>query len=122
MRVRSSGPSQLELTQIASPELELQIDSLGAIELLAASLGVCTARVLETYAANVAQVPVDSLVVRVSWQLDEHPLRVGALELSIRWPELPQSRLEAARRAALTCTVHRTFAHPPTITTSVTRE
>jgi uncharacterized OsmC-like protein len=122
MRVRSSGPNQLELTQVSSPEVELQIESLGAIELLAASLGVCTARVLDAYAANVAKVPIDSLAIRVSWELDEHPLRVGALDVGIVWPELPESRLEAARRAALTCTVHRTFSHPPTLMTRVSRE
>lgn len=122
MRVRSSGSNQLELTQISSPELELQIESPGAIELLASSLGVCSARVLETYASNVAKVSIEALVVRVRWQLEARPLRVGALDVSIVWPELPDARFDAARRAALTCTVHRSFSHPPAITTSVSRE
>jgi uncharacterized OsmC-like protein len=121
MRVSRVGPEQIELRDADHDGLSLEGEPFGAIELLATSLLVCSARVLETYATNVAKLSIAGLRLRAAWSLAERPARVEKLELDIVWPALPAERLDAARRAALTCTVHKTLESSPEITTRVTR-
>lgn len=118
MKVRSTGDRQLELSEVAVPEIELDV-SFGAVELLAASLAACTGAVLKIHGENVVKLPLDDVRVRVAWQTEERPLRVAAFELDIVWPGLPENRLESVRRAAATCTVHRTLEQSPEIATRV---
>lgn len=118
MKVQSTGPTELELSEVGVAEVRLA-PSFGAVELLAASLAVCTGAVLKVHAENVVKLPLDNVRVRVGWTTEERPLRVAAFELDILWPELPEARRDSVRRAALTCTVHRTLEHSPEITTRV---
>lgn len=118
MKLRSTGTGQLELSEVGVSEIVLD-PSFGAVELLAASLAVCTGAVLRVHGENVVKLPLDCVRVRVSWRTEERPLRVSAFELDIVWPGLPEARRDSVRRAALTCTIHRTLERSPEITTRV---
>lgn len=80
--------------------------------MLGSSLGLCTFSVLYAW-AETAKLPVDDLVIDVSWTFVEDPHRVGEMKMRFTWPSLPEKRLEAAKRAAAMCAVHATLEHPP---------
>ena len=86
--------------------------------MLASGLAYCTYSILHSWAENKSLSP-DGLTVDVAWQFAEKPHRVGAMQVSFSWPGLPADRLEAAKRVAALCTVHKTLEHPPTITIEV---
>jgi uncharacterized OsmC-like protein len=117
MHARRTGVGQLEIVGADTPELTLE-PGLGAVELLGASLAVCTACALETHARNVLKLPVTGLVVRVAWSESERPSRVSGFRLDVSWPELPESRLDAVKRVVRSCTVHRTLEQSPEIAIS----
>ena len=83
--------------------------------MLGSSLAVCTFGVLQSWASNVG-VGADDLVIDVSWSFAEKPHRVGAMELSYRWPSLPAERKATADRVAGLCPVHKTLTDTPTVT------
>jgi uncharacterized OsmC-like protein len=125
MLVDLIGPTELELSQLSDPALHLHGDAggegFGALQMLAASLGSCTGSVLVAYSDNVLHVPVAGLRLRVRWRYAERPRRVEAFDLAIHWPELPEDRVDAVRRAAAACTVHRTLERGPEVETTVAR-
>lgn len=86
--------------------------------MLASGLAFCTYSILHSWAENKSLSP-DGLTVDVGWQFAEKPHRVGAMQVSFAWPGLPADRVEAAKRVAALCTVHKTLEHPPTITIEV---
>ena len=86
--------------------------------MLASGLAYCTYSILHSWAENKSLSP-DGLTVDVAWQFAEKPHRVGAMQVSFAWPGLPADRIEAAKRVAALCTVHKTLEHPPTITIEV---
>lgn len=120
------GRTELEVRDLASGHFHVTGDAegegFGALQMFAASLGLCTAAVLTAYSQNVLQVPIDNLRLRVRWAYTERPHRVGEIALEVRWPELPGDRVDAVRRAAAACTVHRTLERPPEVTTTVHRD
>ncbi len=83
--------------------------------MVAGGLAVCTFSVLASWATH-ANIPIDDLVIEVTWTFAERPHRVGSMGLSFRWKSLPPNRLEAATRAANLCPVHTTLAHGTTLT------
>ncbi len=122
MRVLLHGDTDLELVDLGEGHLHVEGEgAFGGIQMFVTGFALCTASVLQGYAEQVVKVPVDRLSIRVRWTHVEDPNRIGEIAMQITWPELPDDRLEAARRAASTCTIHRTFEHPPTVTTTVTR-
>ena len=125
MKILLHSPEDLTLSDVEAPGFHVETDEgapvhCDALQLFAVSLGLCTASVLKGYGAQL-KVPADGLSVRLRWSLAEKPRRVESLQLDIHWPELPESRLKAAERAAHHCTVHNTLVHPPRMTTTVTR-
>lgn len=125
MKILLHSHEDLTLRDFEAPGFHVETDEgasvpYGALQLFAVSLGLCTASVLMGYGAQL-KVLTDGLSVRLRWSLAEKPRRVEALAMDIHWPELPESRLKAAERAAHHCTVHNTLVHPPRLTTTVTR-
>lgn len=120
------GATDLELTDLEEPGMHMHGDAegegFGALQMFAASLVLCTAAVLDGYARGVLKKDVRNLSLRARWQYAEDPYRVGRIDVSIRWPDVPDNRLEAVKRAVKSCTVHRTLEHPPEITTEVLRD
>ncbi|MDQ6830201.1 MAG: OsmC family protein [Gemmatimonadota bacterium] len=86
--------------------------------MMASGLGMCTYAVLQSWASH-ADLAAASLAVEVGWSFAEAPHRVGEYEVLVIWPELPESRRNAAARAAELCAVHSTLTHSPVIRTSV---
>jgi uncharacterized OsmC-like protein len=125
VELRLHGPTEVEAALVHEPELELVGDAggegFGPLQMFAASLALCTASVLHGYAHEVAKVGIEGLSIRVRWSYDARPNRVGRIEMVVRWPELPEERLEPARRAAASCTVHHTLEHPPELVTRIAR-
>lgn len=102
-----AGPMTIEAIE---PEQQFS-----PFHMLASSLAYCTFSVLYSWATHSKQ-SVDDLVIEVRWSFTEEPKRVGELEMSYRWPSLPERKRDAARRVAELCTVHATLQHPPAIT------
>lgn len=92
-----------------------------APEMLAVSLGLCTASVLIHYAEQI-DVDTHDLAVILNWEYSDGPSRISRLEMDVRWPSLPESRLQAVMRAAEQCTVHNTLQHKPLMHTRISRE
>lgn len=83
--------------------------------MLGSSLAFCTYSILASWATH-ADIATDGLVVDVEWTFVDNPHRIGELRMTFAWPELPENRRAAAKRAAALCAVHATLSHPPTIT------
>ena len=93
--------------------------SYSPFHMLGSSLAMCTMSVLHSWATH-AQITADDLVIDVGWSFAEKPHRVGDIELSFKWPSLPEGRREAAKRATALCAIHATLSHSPSITVEMT--
>jgi uncharacterized OsmC-like protein len=125
MKLLLSGATTIELYEIDQAHFHLEGDAdgegYGPLQMFATSLALCTVSVLVHYAEHVLEVGVSSLRITVRWSYAERPLRVDNIDMQINWPELPQDRMEAAERAAASCTIHHTLERPPTVRTTVNR-
>lgn len=101
------GPLQIEA---ASPDV-----GFSAFHMLAAGFAFCTVSVLHAWADS-AKLDANDLTIDLGWTFGDDPHRVAKYDLRFNWPSLPESRLQAARRVAESCTVHATFRNPPEIT------
>ena len=124
MKILLHSEEDLTLSDLEAPGLHVEVDEgahahYSALQMFAVSLGLCTASVLMGYGKQL-KVPADRLSVRIRWSLAEKPRRLDDIRMEIHWPELPESRLKAAERAAEHCTIHNTLSHPPRMTTTVT--
>lgn len=109
-RITVSAGETAELSiEAAAPEL-----TFSPLHMLAASLATCTLAALAAW-AQVAELPVDDLVIGLSWNYVEDPYRVGRFDMGVTWPSLPEERREAALRVASSCTVEHTLEIPPEI-------
>ncbi|MFQ5690970.1 MAG: OsmC family protein [Gemmatimonadota bacterium] len=116
MRVTVTGETELVISP-AAEGLEIEEEGeghFGPLEMLAASLGICTVSVLYLWAEQAA-LPTEKLEVVVRWNYVDGPYRVGRYEVTILWPGLAEKRREAALRVAVKCTVHNTLVHPPAV-------
>jgi uncharacterized OsmC-like protein len=125
MKIHMHTEEDLEFTEFAEPAFELVPSSAdqqySALQMFATAMALCTYSVLFGYGENI-DTDVERIRIRIRWAYAEHPFRIDRLEMDVHWPELPESRLEAARRAAAHCTLHNTLEHPPRITTTVERD
>lgn len=126
MIIHLHGGTDLELTRLEEPGMHVHGDAdgegFGALQMFAASLVLCSAAVLHAYAEGVLKRPLGDLSLRVRWEYAEGPYRIGRMDVTVRWPGVPDDRVEAVKRAIATCTVHRTLEHPPELTTAIVRE
>ncbi len=96
-------------------EAESPEQSYSPYHMLVSGLGACTWYVLQSWGAN-AGITSNDLTIDVTWSFAESPHRVANIDLQFQWPSLPESRMEAAKRAAAQCPVHHTLNHAPQIT------
>ena len=107
-------------------ETGFEIDSqdpdvqLGAIHMCVASLAWCTYSMLASYGQRI-DAGVGDMSIRLQWRYAERPHRIGHIDMAIHWPEVPESRLDAAMRAAAMCTLHNTLQHGLEIDTTIER-
>ncbi len=91
----------------------------GPLQMLATSLALCTASVVQAY-GDTAQLNVAGFEIDVQWGYVEDPYRVGNFDMTLLLPPtVPPQRHKAVIRAANTCTVHHTLQHHPHIATDV---
>jgi len=88
--------------------------SYSPFHMLASSLAYCTFSVMYSWATTTG-IDADDLVLEVKWEFADDPHRVRSMDVSFRWPSLPDKKLNAAKRVAELCTVHATLMHPPEI-------
>ncbi len=111
MLIENLAETELTLRQIGQDGLVLPPGAhLDAVQLLACALGSCTWTTMSTYGERF-DTSAQDIEIRVRWALGEAPKRVAKMSLDIRWPSLPESRLDAATRAARHCTIHATLSH-----------
>ena len=103
----------------ASQALAVDGDVFNPLQMLAASLALCTAAAIRTYVAT-ARLALTDFSIDLRWSYAQQPYRIEryAMEIQIP-PTIPAARLRAIQRAADACTVHNTLLHPPTIDTAV---
>lgn len=124
MKAILHGEAEMEFRDFDTPSLEVDNRDpevhFSALQMFATSMALCTYSVLAAYGEQM-DAPTDDLVIRMQWSYTEGPFRIGAIDMGIDWPRLPENRLKAAQRAAAQCTLHNTLEHPPEVTTEVRR-
>lgn len=123
MLITIHDASHIRLTEFDRPDFEVETApeaeaTFHAMQMFGTSLGLCTASVLATYGEHF-DAGMDDLIVEVDWDYADDPYRVDDIDMEIQWPSLPDSRRQAAERAARQCTIHNTLHHDPTIETKV---
>lgn len=87
--------------------------------LLAGSLSTCTTLTLQSWAEG-AGVDMAPLTIHLAWEMaEERPQRVERIDMELRWPGLPEERVETAGRVADLCPIHATLKHATEITRRV---
>jgi uncharacterized OsmC-like protein len=123
MYVDLRGPTELEISGFEHRSVDIRGTAgghgFGPVQMLATSLGLCTASVLDGYGRDVLKADLEDLRLVVRWAFGERPHRVARFDVEVHWPGAPAERLAAIQRAAEACTVHRTLEHPPELTTTV---
>ncbi len=107
MKVEVESENQIRISALHEPGIgeEPFVDAIG---LLGCALAQCTFGVLRQYGERLG-LEGDDLNVVVKWEMTDGPKRVGAMSIDVNWPSLPESRLDAATRAARHCPVHSSF-------------
>lgn len=122
MKIIMHDEENLEFRQFSEPTFEVEPADpqlqYSALQMFATSLAVCTYSILTAYGEQ-ANASTDNLSMSIKWNYSEDPFRVEHIDMDIHWPELPESRLKAAQRAASHCTLHHTLEHPPEVVTHV---
>lgn len=122
MKITLTGETSLTLEATTGPltvEAPTAERSYSPFHMLASSLATCTFSVLQSWATH-AGLDFADLSITVTWSFVEDPHRVGAMDLELKWPSLPEKRRASAERAANLCAVHHTLLHPPTLGVRVT--
>ena len=124
MDIELISTTEIVLTQLGESGFEISgnDDKLyyGAMEMYVSSLAMCTYSVLAAYGERV-EVDVEGLTVRLKWTYGGKPTLIEQVDMDIRWPEIPESKLDTAMRAAATCTIHRTMEHSVEVETMIDR-
>ncbi len=124
MKIQLHSDTELSLSQLTADAIEIAADNpllhYGAMQMFIGALGWCTAKVLMSYGERI-QADTADLSLRLKWGYAEKPYRIGHVDMQIRWPALPESRLDAATRAAALCTLHNTLKEGLEVDTVVER-
>ncbi len=100
--------------------LSVEGEPFGPLQMLAASMALCVASVIQAY-GETAKLDLHGMAVELQWEYAEDPHRVGSYQMTLHLPEsVPVARHHAIVRAADTCAVHNTLTHSPSIGTAVT--
>lgn len=92
----------------------------GALQMLAASLALCSGAVAQEYAAT-SQFHLHDLAIEVRWSYADRPYRVDRITMRLLiGPEVPPSRRQALVRAIeARCPVHNTLSRGTMIETTL---
>ncbi len=87
-------------------------------ELFVAGLGACIAYSAERFLRR-HSLSTDGLRVTCAYTWAENPHRVGAIDVAVEAPGLPESRQIAFERVIEHCTVHSSLVSPPDVNVKV---
>jgi uncharacterized OsmC-like protein len=122
MKVILHGDENLEFREFSHPGLEIHPEQpeyeYSALQMFATSLAICTFSILASYGDQM-DVTADDIYMTVNWRYAKDSGGIKDIDMDIHWPGLPESRLQAARRAASLCPLHQTLEKPPDIETRV---
>ncbi len=122
MKIELRGDTEIVLTELhtdgfdvipAAPELHF-----GSMQMFVTSVAMCTFSVLASYGQRFGT-SADDITMTLKWAYAERPYRIAEIDLQVRWPRLPASRLDAATRAAHHCTLHNTLREGSEVATLV---
>jgi uncharacterized OsmC-like protein len=92
------------------------------VDLLAGSLGTCTAFYIARWCKE-AQIACDGFEVKVDYLHDRENHCVPVLGVEVSMPAgFPEARKQALLKVAKTCTVHNTLCRLPEITVAIAHE
>ena len=120
MRMILEGESQIRLEMPGEGfEITSEHISISPYHLLAGSLASCIALVVAPWAER-SGVDQELLTISIGWQRasDGHN-QVRHMDVALRWPGLPDSRLAVVERLAKACPIHATLVSGTEITNHV---
>jgi len=122
MKIRLLGEAELEVSELDSAALDVDPgasgQAFGSMQMFICGVVLCTHGVLFRYGDRFG-ISTGDLCVRAKWRYGDRPARISAVEMKVIWPSLPESRLDAATRAAHQCTLHNTLRHEAEVDTLV---
>ena len=122
MKVHVKSETEIELTKLHQDGFDIVADDpalhFGSMQMFASSIAMCTFSVLASYGRRF-DAESDDITIGLTWAYAERPYRMEVLAMDISWPQLPESRLDAATRAARHCTLHNTLQHGLEVETMV---
>jgi len=90
-------------------------EGLNPVELLAGSLGVCIAIMVQTYCDTHGYTDGE-VSASLTLELADEPKRVGTIVIDLELPsDFPEDKKSVVKRLAELCPVHETLKHPPTV-------
>ena len=90
------------------------------VELLAGSLGVCIAMMVQGYCDRHGYTDGD-VGVSLTLELADTPKRVGGIVVDVELPkDVPEDKKDVIRRIAARCPVHETLRNPPRLDVEIT--
>ena len=104
MRMTLEGQSQIRLEMVGEGfEITSEDISISPYHLLAGSLASCIALVVAPWAER-SGLDLEPLTISIGWERasDGHN-RVRHMDVALRWPGLPHSRLAVVRRCSDSC-------------------
>jgi uncharacterized OsmC-like protein len=88
-------------------------------ELLASSLGACTAMIVQTYCQNHGY--EGDVEVSLTLQLADEPKRIDRIVLDVEVPDtVPEDKKDVIKRVAERCLIHETLKSPPGVDIDIT--
>jgi len=123
MRIVLEQETRLRL-EMGGEEFDIASEgaALSPFHLLAASLASCTALAIASWATE-AGVATERLAITVEWELaPDRPKRVRRIAQTLRWPDLPESRLRTVERLAELCPIDATLRAGTAVESRVQRD
>jgi uncharacterized OsmC-like protein len=113
MEIHIVSATEIKLYRLQESGFTIHADDpelhFGSIQMFITSLAQCTFSVLASYGERFGT-SADDITIRMQWTYAERPRRrIAAISMQVHWPSLPESRLDAATRAARYCTLHNTL-------------
>ncbi len=122
MKIALHSDTEISVTRLYEAGIEFDNQTTdvhpGAVQLCVASLAWCTYSILASYGQRI-EAGTDEMSVRLNWRYTERPHRIGHIDMTVHWPQVPETRMDAAMRAAAMCTLHNTLLHGVEIDTSI---
>lgn len=124
MKIIQHSDTDISVSLLHQPGFDISSENpeshFGAVHMCVVSLAWCTFSLLASYGQRIETAATD-MTIRLQWNYAQRPYRIEKVTMAIHWPQVPESRLDAAMRAAAMCTLHNTMMHGFEIDTTIER-